>query len=266
MKKNISFTCALIALAVTPVFAQDFKAGGGKEWVQSEPVEALYEGGRGLITLEGPTGMFLNPTSGTLPGGAFTLQYCFLLPTNDFSEVMGNGLLLAYGITDFLEVGVMANYIAIDGASDPASVGPQVRIRLLKDTTYLPEFSIGYYGRFGDDPLDQHGIYAAAFKRLPIGDESGVVKSLGFHAGVRQVWDTPEDDDTFRVYGGMEVQLPLRLYLVGEVSSKDNVPKTPYAYGVQWRFGGINVSIAGMQDGTFKNDAFWFGIGTALSF
>jgi hypothetical protein len=36
--------------------------------------EGAYSGGRGLITASGPTGMFLNPTSGTLTKGAISAQ------------------------------------------------------------------------------------------------------------------------------------------------------------------------------------------------
>ena len=261
------FLAACAAFIALPA-SQSSAQAPGKDVIIAPPVPApsIYEGGRGLITTEGPSGMFINPTSGTLPAHAATLQYCFLLPTNDFSEVMGHGALLAYGVTDFLEVGVIANYIDFDGGDDPSAVGPMVRLRLMKDTEYLPEVSVGYYGKFGDDALDQQAAFAALYKRIPIGDESGFVRSFGIHTGVRQVWDTPEDDETFRVYGGLEVQLPLRFYLVGEVSSDDKAATTPYAYGVQWRLGGINISVAGVQNGNFDDAGFYFGIGSALQF
>ncbi len=92
------------------------------------------------------------------------------------------------------------------------------------------------------------------------------LEAFGIHGGVRNVWDTPEDDDTFRAYGGLEVQLPLRLYVVGEVRTDDNAATTPYAYGIQWRLGGINISVAGVQNGNFADDAFYFGIGSAMQF
>ncbi len=256
------------ALGSSSATAQEAPASYGKDTVPpSGPAPSgIYEGGRGLITLEGPTGLFINPTSGTMPGGAATLQYCFLLPTNDFSEVMGHGALLAFGITDFLEVGAIANYVDFDAGDDPSAVGPMVRLRLMQDSAYLPEVSVGYYGKFGDDALDQQAAFLAAFKRIPIGDESGPVKSVGIHGGIREVWDTPENDETFRAYGGLEVQLPLRFYLVGEVSTDDNAAETPYAYGVQWRLGGINISVAGVQNGSFEDDAFYFGIGSQISY
>lgn len=272
--KQLSIVAACVGLACTPAFAEDSLVPGLGQVMSAGPVApapapapaGIYEGGRGLITTEGPSGLFINPTSGTMPAHAATLQYCFLLPTNDFSEVMGHGMLLGYGVTDFIEIGAIANYIDFDQGDDPSAVGPYVRARLLKDSGFIPEVSIGYYGKFGDDALDQQAIFAALFKRIPIGDESGVVKSFGVHTGVRQVWDTPEDDETFQVYGGVEMQLPLRFYLVGEVSTDNKVGTTPYAYGVQWRLGGVNISVAGVQAGNFDEDAFYFGIGSQMSF
>src|SRR5688572_26767682 len=49
-------------------------ASGGRRLFADD--EEGYEGGRGLITLEGISGMFLNPTSGTLPARSLTAQYC----------------------------------------------------------------------------------------------------------------------------------------------------------------------------------------------
>ncbi len=256
------FTSVALAAAATAGEMSSTTAAKQAPMALSEP--APYEAGRGLITLEGPSGLFINPTSATLPQGAFTAQYCFLLPEND-SNPWGHGYMLAYGVTDWAEIGLIGNYIDIDNADDPFATGPFARIRLTKDEGWMPQFSIGGYSRFGDDPLESHGIFAALYKRLPI-DEDGFLKSLGFHAGVRNKWlDGP---DQFNVYGGLEVQLPYRFYLVGEVSSKDSDTQSevPYAFGIQWRAGGVNISVAGIQDGTFDEPAFYFGIGTQLTF
>ena len=211
------------------------------------PPDAPYEAGRGLLTLEGPTGMFINPTSATLPQGAFTAQYCFSLPEND-SNPWGHGALLAYGVTDWLEVGGIASYVSLESADDPLAGGPFARVRLLKDEGWVPQFSIGGYSAFGDAAVERYGIFGAFYKRLPI-DEDGFLKSIGFHAGVRQTWHEDPIDDNFHVYGGVEVQLPLRFYIVGEVSSKDSDSQddVPYAFGIQWRAGGVNISVAGIQ-------------------
>jgi hypothetical protein len=268
---NMKLTVLLLALFCASLLAgrasaQETLAYSGKEPVaileMEEPID-LYEGGRGLITLEGPSGLFINPTSGTLPEGAMTLQYCFFLPENDWDTV-GHGLLFGYGITDWLEVGAIANFI--DNGADPSAVGPLVRIRLLKDTATTPEFSIGYYGRYGNDLIKKSGLFAAMFKRIPIGDESGFVRSVGLHGGFRNVWEGKANNSTHRFYGGAEVQLPLRLYMVGEVSTDQNAAKTPYSFGGQWRMGGINISVAGIQPGGLSSPGFYFGVGSQLQF
>ena len=266
MRFKLSFLLAACAAFIALPVSQSSAQGKGVVPPPPVPAPGIYEGGRGLITTEGPSGMFINPTSGTMPAHAATLQYCFLLPTNDFSEVMGHGALLAYGVTDFLEIGAIGNYIDFDRGDDVSAAGPMARLRLMQDTAYLPEVSIGYYGKFGDDAVEQQAAFLALYKRIPIGNESGFVRSFGIHGGVRNVWDNPDDDETFRAYGGLEMQLPLRLYLVGEVSTDDNAITTPYAYGVQWRLGGINISVAGVQNGNLADDAFYFGVGSALQF
>ena len=222
-----------------------------------------YEAGRGLLTMEGPSGLFMNPTSATLPQGAFTAQYCFFLPEND-SSPWAHGYMAAYGITDWAELGVIGLYVDQPG-SDPFATGPFARVRLLKDEGWVPQFSIGGYTRFGDDPTETKGIFGAFYKRLPI-DEDGFVKSIGFHAGVRQNW--LEGPDPFHVYGGVEIQLPYRFYLVGEVASRDSDVDTevPYSFGIQWRAGGINISVAGVQPGNLDEPGFFFGIGSQFSF
>ena len=113
-------------------------------------------------------------------------------------------------------------------------------------------------------PIGNRVRFSAAYKRLPI-DENGPLKAVGFHAGVKHLGldsDLPEDT-TLAGYGGAELQLPLRCYLVGEVTSKDDDfnRHTPYAYGLQWRAAGIAMSFAGIQDGSREDASFFYGIG-----
>jgi hypothetical protein len=223
--------------------------------------EAPYEAGRGLLTLQGPTGMFINPTSATLPAHAFTAQYCFFLPENS-GDVWGHGAIISYGVTDWLELGGIGSLIAT--GDDPIGAGPMVRVRLLKNDGWIPQFSVGGYTVFGDDPVERYSMYAAAYNRIPL-DENGLVKSIGVHSGVRQTWFS--DDDQFYVYGGLELQLPWRLYLVGEVSTTNTGSDTvPYSYGLQWRAKGINISAAEIQNGSGGSPGFFFGIGLGWQF
>ena len=184
--------------------------------------EAPYEAGRGLITLEGPSGMFINPTSATLPKNAYTAQYCIFFPNQD-TDVVGHGMMASYGITDWLEVGAQGNLIDLNAGVDRelAAGGPLVRIRLLKDESWWPQFSVGAYLKWGSHALNQFAAFAAAYKRIPI-SETGFVRSVGFHAGFRGTWfdgDLPQEE-SYNGYFGTEVQLPYRVYLVGELSTK----------------------------------------------
>jgi hypothetical protein len=229
--------------------------------------EAGYESGRGLLTLEGPSGLFINPTSATLPKDFGTLQYCVLFPENE-TDVVGHGLMASYGFTDALEVGAAGNYIDLRDAGDElASGGPLARYRLTKDQPGgMPQISVGAYSRIiGDDELEKVGAFVAAYKRLPISDD-GVVRAVGFHVGAKNLWVDDEfnpDDETASAYAGAELQLPLRIYVIGEIQTRDDdfQEETPYAFGVQWRASGIAMSAAGIQNGTFDEPSFFYGIG-----
>src|SRR2546423_3275958 len=82
---------------------------------------------RGLITLEGPSGMFINPTSATLPQGTFILNYCVFVPTlPEGLSLVGHGILLSYGVTDWLEVGFIGDLLDLstpDGAENTYVIG-----------------------------------------------------------------------------------------------------------------------------------------------
>lgn len=224
-----------------------------------------YKGGKGLITLEGPSGMFINPTSATMPEGYGTLQYCLFFPNNK-TDVVGHGLMGSYGVTDAVEVGAAGNYVDLRQAGDElVGGGPFARVRLSKDEGGLPQMSLGAYSRFGDEELEKVALFAAAYKRVPLEGDTGI-KSLGFHAGAKQLFlneDTNPVDDSFSVYGGVEVELPLSLYALAEVTSKDDDlnAHTPYSFGIQWRAAGIAMSVAGIQNGSTDDVSFYYGIG-----
>src|SRR4051812_29844362 len=54
---------------------------------------------RGLITQQGMSGMFINPTSGTLAQGQLTLQYCVLFEDYTTTNLMAHNVMLDSGIT-----------------------------------------------------------------------------------------------------------------------------------------------------------------------
>ena len=266
----LPFLSAALLVGV-PAFAGQTDGKAGKAPIVSDQ----YEAGRGLITLEGPSGMFINPTSATLPKGAYTAQYCIFFPNTD-SEVIGNGLMTSYGVTDWLEVGALANYI-IANRDKPAERefglgGALVRIRLLKDEGWVPQLSIGAYGKYGTTLLQQTTAFLAAYKRVPI-DEAGFLKSVGFHAGVRSSWfhaDAPESNSVDGYFGG-EFQLPARLYVVGEIATRGkspggNLQRIPYAFGIQWRLAAVNLSVAMIQNGGEHELGLYSGVGLGFKF
>jgi hypothetical protein len=227
----------------------------------SPTVEAAdYEANRGLLTLQGPTGMFINPTSATLPAGAFTVQYCFLLPDFEFGETMAHGALISYGVTDWLELGANVLFVDLDPGDTLFSAGPLARVRLLKHDGWIPQVSVGGYGKIGDDPIQFASAFLAMTERFEI--KQGPLESVALHAGVRQTWR--DDVDSFRGYFGTDIQLPWRLYIVGEIATQSEEEDfTPWAAGLQWRAGGINISTAAVTaPETGGEVGFFFGIGT----
>jgi hypothetical protein len=245
--------------------------------ISKEPVvlEQPYEAGRGLITLEGPSGMFINPTSATLPRGASTLQYCLFFPNSD-NRTIGHGAMAAYGITDWLEVGATGNYVEVNRDNplhrEFVLGGPLLRIRLLKDEGWIPQLSIGGYGKYGTNILDQTTAFLAAYKRVPI-DEDGFFKAIGFHAGVRSSWfhDNAAESNSVDGYFGGELQLPARLYLVSEISTRGksstgNFHRIPYSFGIQWRLSAVNLSVAMIQRGNDRELGLYSGVGYAFTF
>jgi hypothetical protein len=225
---------------------------------------------RGLITLEGPSGMFLNPTSATLPQGAFAFGYCIVL-TNQDIDILGHSMFLSYGVRDWLELGVVANMFNFrtSGGELPRGSygdgGPMARIRLVRDRSWWPEVSLGGYSKWGTDNFDSNNIFLAASKTFPI-DEKGFVKTVTVQGGFRESWLQAPDRNTNRFYGGLEVQLPGNLYVVGEVtqfaSRKDEF--MPWAAGIQWRGRKFGITAAIVQSGDDDPPSIYLGIGGGL--
>ena len=176
---------------------------------------------------------------------------------------MAHGTMFAYGVTDWLEIGALTLFLADSpaGGTDFAA-GPLARVRLLKQDGLIPQVSIGGYSHFGAKSIRDAGAFAALTERFEVHDNP-VLKSVAVHAGVRQNWT--DSSDSFRGYFGLEFQLPARIYLIGEVATQAHGESSvPYAAGLQWRAGGINVSAAVLEPGDGGKVGFWFGIGTAF--
>jgi hypothetical protein len=246
---------------------------------------------RGLITLEGPSGMFIDPTSATLPQGTFILNYCVFVPTlPEGVGLVGHGILLSYGVRDWLEIGFIGDLLdrsvdqhtittrtgttGIVPATEDTFVigGPEARIRLLRDRSdkWWPEVSIGTYFHLGtpSSTLNGYNAFVAASKTFPIW-ESGPVKTITFQGGFRTQWlttDAVDESTSERGYGGIEVQLPCHFYAIGEIISRDNEldKRVPWAAGLQWRGKWFGCTIAALQNGSEDGPGFYFGVGGGL--
>lgn len=224
---------------------------------------------RGMITLEGPSGMFLNPTSATLPQGTFAFGYCFVL-TSQSTDVLGHSMFFSYGVRDWLELGVVANMFNFRTAGELpegsyGTGGPMARIRLLRDRQCWPEISLGAYSKMGTDNFDSSNVYLAVSKTVPI-DEKGFVKTVTFQGGFRESWLQGSDRNTNRFYGGLEVQLPHNFYLIGEVTqfAKRKDEFTPWAAGIQWRGRRFGFTAAMVQSGDDDPPSIYLGVGGGL--
>lgn len=251
-----------------------------------------YNGGRGLISLHGMSGMFINPTSGTLNQGQLTVQWCILYQGDVIGgptgaplgvEVLGNGVMAAYGITDWIEVGVYSVWAILDpspfkGTGDDETLnvmGPFARIRVLKDEGWIPEVSIGGIWLDGDassDLLARQEIFVAASKYFEI-DPDGFFVGFRIHGGIRFIWKHDgfagvEDNDVMGFIGG-ELELPYSIWVIAEVSTQSDTlgPRAPHAFGLQWRPNEIiGVTLGAVQPGDSKRLAFYFGIGFQYQF
>lgn len=255
-------------LAILFLLAWSFSAGA-QVIGTPQPRDKPYVGGRGLITEQGPTGMFLNPTSGTPAKGQVTAQYCVAILELGNDTVFGQGVLGTIGITDWFEAGVFG--LLIDdldkSPTEEFSIGavqPHVRLRLLKDVGTLPELSVGAMFQEGHRVLERRTIFVAASKGIEFGDQA-IVRGVRVHLGFRQFWqdsDVNEANGSIGYIGG-EIGLPKYLYLVGEVSNKDDVfTKRPFSIGLQLRHpDGFGFSLAMIQPGTADHAGVYVGIG-----
>ncbi|MEM7624473.1 MAG: hypothetical protein AAF333_02470 [Planctomycetota bacterium] len=240
-----------------------------------------YAGAQGLISIQGTRGTFLNPTSGTLKQGQVTVQYCVLSvdQVEPGSDLTGHGILGSYGVTDWLEIGFFHNAAEIRALDEIVAVtGPTVRLRLFQEDLdgWIPEISVGglwFDGDASDDALARQEAYVVGSKYFAI-DEDGWVQGARVHLGVRQVWrsDAPVGtaaNATVGTFAG-ELLLPYGFSFIGEFNTQadDIGPRTPYAYGVQFKpVGGVlGLSVAQLQNGGTNRNGVYVGIGGSLEF
>jgi hypothetical protein len=231
---------------------------------------------RGVITLDGVPGLFLNPTSGTLQKGEVSFQAC--ISSQDWlgDRVWWKGMFGAYGVSDRLELGF--SHAGLDNRSDGKSVdanGPALRYRFMEEAISGWEGSFGCYWRPGTKYVARSGANLAFSRR--IGTVGSTRREVRLHAGIRGFWQdgwwigkwlgsqqvSLAKDDATLGYGGLEVGLPGSLSLIGEVSTKGGYfSKTPWAFGLQYKMaGGFGCSLGAVQPGYARSAGFFFGIG-----
>ncbi len=226
-----------------------------------------YVGGRGVVSLEGPSGLFINPTSGTPPKGKVTAQTCAVTFDNGAGgSVTGTTILVSYGVRDWLEIGSAAIDIQND-STDPA-FGPLVNVRVMRDAEKRPEVTVGYYSNEGPTRFQKRVLYLASSKKWDVGKRQGPVKHVRVHAGARQAWRDVNPNTDVVGWAGIEFALPYNLYLVGEVSTEDsNLPHTPFGFGLQVRHpSGIGMTLGGLQPGFSSDIGLVVGIGINFGF
>jgi hypothetical protein len=260
----------------------------------SNGLEPPYVGGRGMVTLDGMSGMFIDPTSGTLPQGALTIQYCLYINNlyghhfNDNNHLVGHGVMADYGVTDWLDVGLFGEIALVPGVDTrwfhnaTAIGGPFARVRLIKEQGWIPEISIGgeYFDgtRLGELLLAKREGFIAASKGFDL-DPDGFFRSARFHVGYRYI-SRPQSHgsvagDREYVYGGAELGLPYSIFMIGEISSNTfvhgiNNGNLPWAAGFQWRptsVLGISIAYLDPEDhqlGLLRG--LWFGFGFNFKF
>lgn len=236
----------------------------------------------GNLTLEGPTGMFLNPTSTTLKEKQFIVQYCVALLKFLNRNVPDHYAIASYGISDWLEFGVTGRVWDLndrDHVVTPSGAGPFARVRLLKEESLIPEFSVGAISVQGDPIVRKDTLFVAASKGLGLRRQN-LPFDVRLHAGARQFWMGKGNDaartwfnmtpdaggsginDQVGYFGG-EISLPKNLYLVSEVSTMpEGAFKTPYSVGAQLRSPeGYGLSLAAIQTGNQVSPGIMIGIG-----
>lgn len=264
-------------------FAQTSESEAPKFFANND---GAYRGGRGLITASGPTGMFLNPTSGTLAKGGISAQVFGSTikpisdpPTGGQDQFAYYNGLLGYGVTDWLEVGGLVQVVDRSNNADQQTVaagGGYARVRVLKDQGFFPEVSVGGMFFEGNEMLDRRTLFTALSKRVAISD-TAFFRGFRLHVGGRHYWQKDGSELGFKNwralaqrgnsasvgYVGAELELPRYLFLVSEIQSRETGDQQqPFSVGLQFRHPeGFGLSVALLRPGLQEAMTAYIGIG-----
>lgn len=196
------------------------------------------------LTLDGQTGLFINPTAQVAREGQGEVQADYQRVSDDGTSFKTYGIGGAAGVADKLELS--ANYNRLSAYGENANdwrIGGKYQLLSQREKGF--DLAVGgNYERasgtltddyFGDD-LTHWNAYLAATKAFSQGGDRAAVKGT---VGVR--WDRfsadGESDSKTSVYAGADVPLTStgELSLIGEVGSKIfDYAGTPYAIGLRY--------------------------------
>ena len=259
MNKILSF---ILMLAVCSLTTRNSRS-------QTNPIDTVDHGN---VTAQGPTGLFINPTSSTLKKNELLVQYCAaVLESDNEDNIIEHNAIASYGITEWFELGVFGQAMDRDRAGEDntlSGTGPFARLRMLREETIRPEISIGGISLNGgaDPEITKHTVFVAASKRSGLKDR-GYPVDVRLHTGVRTFWKDNGDNDEVVYFGG-ELELPRHMYVVSEVSTEaESDSHIPFSIGLQVRHpDGVGLSLATFQPGNQDELVIFVGIGINYDF
>lgn len=213
----------------------------------------------GNITLEMPTGMFINPTAEVPPAGTLTPQACWLNQDLKSGTLNGYVAFVSYTFATKTEIGPSFKYVDPPAGDSLTAPGGFVRQLLLDERGMVPALAVGAtFLEDSDDKLTRRSAFASISKTIT---PEGAAMPVHIHVGGKWV-KVPGDDDA-SVYGGVDIDVTNSLKLVAETAGKTfGDTEVPFAIGIQYSFQEkLGISLAAINAGGAENVGIYFGIG-----
>ncbi len=223
---------ALAAVAIVGIGGTAQAAPSGRGSMASTPVAVSAISADDLqtsgLTLNGNTGMFLNPNAYLVRGDQPRAQVNYFgiadgVKTYNLTGVMRAG--------DRAEVGAGISKLKSDYYYDDTTdfiINGKYQLRAPVDGSFALAVGAGYNGALADNK------YAYLVASKPFGkiiDRGPISASLGVR------WDRFWDSSKVSIFGGVEVPVGDKLSIIGELQSKnlEYYGTTPYSLGVRYR-------------------------------
>jgi len=221
----------------------------------------------GLITKEGPTGMFLNPTAEVSPPHTINAQTCWLHQNQMEGVSDWNIVMVAHTLPTATELGLLVRLVTPQGNSTESAVGGFLRQLVWPEARWLPitpAFAVGatvFHNEISTPGLNVRGTaFAALSKTLT---PPGFLVPVRAHLGGRFVnFSNPTDANDVTGYLGIEANVMTNLRLIGEVNIQTKVDtRTPFAVGLQFSLAKLGISASAINTGRSNTPGLFFGIG-----